>query len=71
MDEEEAMMAFKEQRVRYNRKRFARASPIIGGSGSRPIEKCWSQRQDDSKELQTFSIPDYISARYRRQLLKD
>lgn len=70
VDNEEAMLAFKEQRVRYNRKRFDRSSPTT----ARSVDKRWSQKQATAEvdDLQTFSLPDYIAARqYRQQLLKD
>jgi hypothetical protein len=70
VDDDEAMMAFKEQRVRFNSKRSTRSSPTT----LRSIEKRWSLKQvtNESDDLQTFSLPDYIAAKqYRRQLLKD
>jgi hypothetical protein len=70
VDDEEAIMAFKEQRVRFNRKRSKRSSPTT----LRSIEKRWSLKQvtNESDDLQKFSLPDYIAAhQYRKQVLKD
>jgi len=69
------MLALKEQRVRYNHKRFKRSSPG-GARGVEPrsIDRRWSQKQliDESDELQTFSLPDFIAAKqYREKLLKE
>lgn len=75
VEEEEAMLALKEQRVRYNHKRYKRLSPSSGPRGVEPrsIEKKWSQRLfDESDEMQTFSLPDFIAAKqYRQQMLKE
>lgn len=69
------MLALKEQRVRYNHKRFKQSDPSKPrGVEPRSIEKRWGQKQltDENDELQTFSLPDFIAAKqYREKLLKE
>jgi hypothetical protein len=73
IEEEEAMLALKEQRGRFNNKRFKNpASPR--GVEPKSIDKKWSHKQftDQSDEVQTFSLPDFIAAKqYREKILKE
>jgi hypothetical protein len=73
VEEEEAMLALKEQRVRFNNKRFKNpASPR--GVEPKSVDKKWSHKQftDQSDEVQTFSLPDFIAAKqYREKMLKE
>ena len=73
VEEEEAMLALKEQRVRFNHKRFKNPSSPRGVE-PKPIDKKWSHKQftDESDEMQTFSLPDFIAAKqYREKMLKE
>ena len=69
VDVEEAMVAFKEQRVRFNRKLTHGSSP----ASVRAISKEWSCLGDnaDGSPVHKFKVPDHVAAqRYREKILK-
>jgi len=66
IDAEEAMVAFKEQRVRYNRKLTHSSSP----ASVRAISQEWSclGGPGDGSPVHKFKVPDHVAAqRYREQ----
>jgi hypothetical protein len=73
VDQEEAMTAFKEQRVRYNRNVSQNLSPNAVHNISQP----WSRIGGagglaDSSPAHQFKLPDYVAAqRYRAKLIKE
>ncbi|KAL3921602.1 MAG: hypothetical protein SGILL_002664, partial [Bacillariaceae sp.] len=70
VDAEEAMVAFKEQRVRYNKKLTHSSSP----SNVRAISSDWSclDGPSDGSPVHKFKVPDHVAAqRYREKLHKE
>jgi hypothetical protein len=70
IDAEEAMVAFKEQRVRYNRKLTHSSSP----SNVRAISSEWSclDGPADGSPVHKFKVPDHVAAqRYREKLQRE
>ena len=74
VDHEEAMTAFKEQRVRYNRNVSQNLSP----GNAQNISQPWSRvgglggLSDDSSPAHHFKLPDYVAAqRYREKLIRE
>jgi hypothetical protein len=70
IDPEEAMVAFKEQRVRNNRNLTHTSSP----NTVREISRDWSFRDcpEDGSPIHKFKLPDFVAAqRYREKLLRE
>ena len=70
VDTEEAMVAFKEQRVRYNRKVTHSSSP----SSVRAISREWSclDGPGDGSPVHKFKVPDHVAAqRYREKFSRE
>lgn len=70
VDPEEAMVAFKEQRVRYNRKLTHSSSP----TSVRAVAREWAcfDGPGDGSDMHKFKVPDHIAAqRYREKLSRE
>lgn len=70
IDTEEAMVAFKEQRVRHNRHLMHGSSPKSVRATSRP----WAciDGAEDGSLIHKFNVPDHVAAhRYREKLFRD
>jgi anoctamin-10 len=71
VDPEEAMVAFKEQRVRYNRKKLTHSS---SPSKIRAISREWSCMDGpaDGSPVHKFKVPDHVAAqKYREKLIRE
>ena len=60
VDTEEAILAFKEQRERFNKK-LAKHTDL-----SRSLSKSWTQLSED-EQLHSFSLPDFVAAQQYRK----
>jgi hypothetical protein len=70
IDTTEAMAAFKEQRVRYNRHLTHSSSPDDVRAHAQ--EWAYMDTSDDSSLIHKFNVPDHVAAhRYREKLTKD
>ena len=70
VDPEEAMVAFKEQRVRYNRKVTHSSSP----SSVKAISREWSclDGPEEGSGIHKFNVPDHVaSQRYREKIFRE
>lgn len=66
VDTAEAMVAFKEQRIRHNRDLVHSNSPTAAERASIPE---WASLDEDESFLQNFNVPDHVAAsRYRERV---